>query len=62
MISGQQADLELNAFGSALIILLTASTNMRQKKFTNQSCKMRIENELFPLMIDHRHRLEEEYS
>ena len=32
MISGQQAALEPNALGSALIILLTTSTNSNQKK------------------------------
>ena len=43
MISGQQAALEPNALGSALIILLTTSTNSNQKKSTHQSCKLATE-------------------
>ena len=46
MISGQQAALEPNALGSALILLLTTSTNSNQKKSTHQSCKLATENVL----------------
>ena len=53
MISGQQAALEPNALGSALIILLTTSTNSREKIFTHQSCKLVKENKFFPSIIDH---------